>query len=83
MSVAVTAYALDTYPTAASELGGWINFARTFGGFSIGYFQSPWLQRFGADVSFGTQSAIVAVAAVPIVVLQLYGHKLRTRFGEV
>ena len=83
MSVAVTAYALDAYPAAASELGGWITFARTFGGFSVGYFQSPWLDKVGADGSFGTQAAIVAVAAVPVVFLHLYGHRLRTRFGEV
>jgi hypothetical protein len=83
MSVAVTAYALDTYPHAPAELGGWLTFARTFGGFGIGYFQSPWAAAVGADGSFGTQAAIVAVATIPVVILHRYGHRLRLKYGEV
>ena len=83
MSVAVTAYAMDSYPTAPAELGGWITFARTFGGFSIGYFQSPWEAAIGADGSFGIQAAIVAIAVVPILVLHRYGHRLRVGYGEI
>lgn len=83
MSVAVTAYALDSYPTAPAELGGWINFARTFGGFSVGYFQSPWEQRVGAAGSFGTQAAIVSVAAVPVLLAHIYGRWMRQRFGQI
>lgn len=83
MSVAVTAYALDSYPTAPAELGGWINFARTFGGFSVGYFQSPWEQRVGAAGSFGTQAAIMAVAAVPVLLVHIYGRWMRQRFHEI
>ena len=81
MSVAVTAYALDSYPTVPAELGGWITFARTTGGFSIGFFQQPWLAAVGADASFGTQAAVVAVAAIPVLLLTFYGHKLRTKYG--
>ena len=35
-SVAITAYALDSYPTAAGEVSSLINFARLIGGFSVG-----------------------------------------------
>lgn len=35
-SVAITAYALDSYPTAAGEVSALINFARLIGGFSVG-----------------------------------------------
>lgn len=44
-SVAVTAYVLDSYPTAPAEVSGWANFARAIGGFGVGYFQQPWVLR--------------------------------------
>ena len=83
MSVATTAYALDSYPTAPAELGGWINFARCFGGFSVGYFQQPWATRVGAAESFGVQAAIVVVAAIPVIITHVYGHRLRQRAGDI
>lgn len=79
MSVAVTAYGLDSYPMIPAELGGWLNVARTIGGFSIGFLQSPWVEAVGADASFGTQAAFVALAAVPVLILQFYGRRLRMR----
>lgn len=36
-SVAITAYAVDSYPTAAGEVSSLINFARLLGGFSVGF----------------------------------------------
>ncbi|KAF4470718.1 monophenol monooxygenase [Fusarium albosuccineum] len=80
MSVSVTAYALDSYPTVPAELGGWINFARTAGGFSVGYYQEPWLELVGADASFGTQAGIVAFAVIPVELARIYGGRLRRRF---
>ncbi|MCJ1483012.1 hypothetical protein MMC06_003178, partial [Schaereria dolodes] len=35
-SVAITAYALDSYPTASPEVSGFLNFARVLGGFTVG-----------------------------------------------
>lgn len=35
-TVAVTAYALDSYPTASGEVSALINLARLLGGFSVG-----------------------------------------------
>ena len=82
-SVAVTAYTLDSYAALPAELGGWLNFARTFGGFCIGYFQEPWADRVGIDASFGTQAAIVVFACVPVLAAHIWGHKLRARFGDL
>jgi hypothetical protein len=83
MSVAITAYGLDSYPTTPAEIAGWINLARTLGGFAVGFYQSPWATKSGADVSFGIQAAIVAVAAVPIIVVHKYGHMLRNKYGPI
>ncbi|KAI1490731.1 major facilitator superfamily domain-containing protein [Biscogniauxia mediterranea] len=83
LSVAVTAYTLDCYATLPAELGGWINFARTFGGFCIGYFQEPWANKVGIDASFGTQAAVVAFAGVPVIIAHIWGNKLRARFGNL
>ncbi|KAH6642757.1 major facilitator superfamily domain-containing protein [Boeremia exigua] len=82
-SVAVTAYALDAYPTVPAEVGGWINFMRVAGGFSVGYFQQPWGDRVGFATSFGTQAAIVAFSGVFVVAAHVYGHRLRARFGQI
>ena len=40
-TAAVGAYLLDSYPEAAGECAAWINFARTLGGFIVGYVQDP------------------------------------------
>lgn len=37
-TVAITAYCLDCYPEESGEVGPWLNFARTTGGFIISYF---------------------------------------------
>ncbi|KAH7016731.1 major facilitator superfamily domain-containing protein [Ilyonectria destructans] len=83
MSVSVTAYALDSYPNAPAELSCWLNFARTAGGFAVGYFQQPWLERVGADASFGTQAGIVAFAAIPVVLAHIYGASMRQKHGPL
>jgi hypothetical protein len=82
-SVAVTAYALDSYPTAPAEVGGWIQFMRVIGGFSVGYFQQPWGMRVGYDVSFGTQAAIVAASVFFVLAAHRYGHRLRAKYGPI
>ena len=46
-SVAITAYLLDSYPTGSGEVNCFLNFARTIGGFAVGYFQQPWGARNG------------------------------------
>ncbi|KAJ4988555.1 MFS-type transporter [Stagonosporopsis vannaccii] len=78
-SVAVTTYAIDSYPMAPGEVSGYINFMRVIGGFSVGYFQQPWGHAVGYAASFGTQAAITAVAVVPFICLHIYGKALRSK----
>lgn len=82
-SVAVTTYAIDSYPTAPGEVSGFINFMRVIGGFSVGYYQQPWGHKVGYDASFGTQAAIVALSVVPIAILHRYGKGLRFKGREI
>ena len=44
-TVAVSSYALDSYPEASGEVSAWINFSRTVGGFVISYFQVSWAEK--------------------------------------
>lgn len=78
-TVAITAYSLDSFPSASPEIAGLLNFSRVIGGFAVGYFQAPWGERVGYNVSFGTQAVIVAVAASIVVVIHRWGAPLRVR----
>ncbi|GAA5904757.1 uncharacterized protein JCM6883_003894 [Sporobolomyces salmoneus] len=82
-SVAITAYALDCYPSASGEVSAAINLGRTTGGFCVGYFQLEWALKSGFDVSFGIQSAIVAIATIAVVGLVVYGERLRKWAGPL
>ncbi|KAL8785942.1 MAG: hypothetical protein Q9213_003091 [Squamulea squamosa] len=39
VSVGISAYQLDAYPRESGEVGAWINFSRTAGGFIVAYLQ--------------------------------------------
>jgi len=82
-SVALFAYSVDAYPTAPAEVAGWISLVRVIGGFSVGYFQEPWGQAVGYGASFGTQAASIGFFAIFIVIVQIYGHRLRVSGGGV
>lgn len=83
VSVAITAYALDSYPNAPGELSAFVNFARIIGGFAVGYFQLEWGVRSGFDVSFGVQAAVVGASSIIIVVLHVWGEKIRAKGGSL
>jgi hypothetical protein len=82
-SVSLTAYLLDAYPIAAGEVNALLNFSRAISGFSVGYFQVQWGAKVGYDGSFGTQAAIVGASVGIIVVLHIYGARMRARGGHV
>ncbi|KAM0231625.1 hypothetical protein ACHAPO_008473 [Fusarium lateritium] len=82
-SVAVASYLLDAYPSAPAEVCGLTNVFRALSGFSVGYYQQPWGARVGYDVSFGTQAGIVAASMILIVIVHLFGHRLRLKFGQI
>ncbi|GAA6063018.1 hypothetical protein JCM10212_001797 [Sporobolomyces blumeae] len=82
-SVAVTAYALDCYPTASGEVSAAINLGRTTGGFACGYFELEWGLKSGFDTSFGIQSAVVGFATILVVGLVVFGERLRKWAGPL
>jgi hypothetical protein len=82
-TVALTAYNLDSYPEGSGEVAAWINFARTTGGFIISYFQVSWAKAQGTETSFGIQAAICALAFGLIVVMQVWGKRLRVYAGTL
>ena len=83
LSVAVTAYVLDAYPSAPGELSALLNLARILGGFSVGYFQLDWGTAVGFDESFGVQAAIIGAAQLILIGLHFYGEKLRSKGGPL
>ncbi len=82
-TVALNAYNLDSYPEGSGEVAAWINFARTTGGFIISYFQVKWANSMGTKKSFGIQAAIVLLAFFLILVLKVFGKRLRVWGGKL
>lgn len=82
-SVSINIYLLNSYPEASGEVGMWVNFSRTAGGFIISYFQVDWVTRVGAEAAFGTQAAICAVVFPIVIVLQVFGRSLREWGGNL
>ncbi|KAH9922445.1 MFS general substrate transporter [Amylocystis lapponica] len=81
-TVAVYAYCNDCFPSRQGEISALVNLARTLGGFSIAYFQVPWVTRSGALQTFGCEAAVVAGLFVLVVpALQYKGAYLRNRFS--
>lgn len=83
MTVSLTAYILDAYPTAPGEIASLMNASRIISGFSVGYFQLGWGQSVGWAASFGTQAGISAASLTIIVVLHIWGEALRAKGGPL
>jgi hypothetical protein len=83
VSVAVFNYSVDAYPMAAAEVAGWISLVRVISGFSVGYYQTPWAEAVGFGASLGTQAGILGFCTIFVVVVHVYGHRLRVRAGPV
>lgn len=82
-SASVNMYVLNSYPEASGEVGMWINFSRTAGGFIISYFQVEWVSHVGAEAAFGTQAAISAFVFPIVILLQFRGKELRAWGGDL
>lgn len=82
-TVAVSSYALDSYPEASGEVSAWLNFFRTLGGFIVSYFQVTWATAQGTQLSFGIQGAICAAAFLIILSLMIWGKRLRVWAGPL
>ncbi|KXX76302.1 Polyamine transporter 3 [Madurella mycetomatis] len=77
---AVSAYLLDCLPHHANITGAWLNCGRVVGGFSVAYFQMPWVHRNGPALSFGCQAVVIVGAAFAIVATQVWGRQWRAKF---
>ena len=82
-TVGLNAYNLDAYPEGSGEVGAWINFARTTGGFIITYFQVPWAEAMGTSKTLGIQAAICLAASGLVLILQIWGKDLRKWQGQM
>lgn len=83
-TTAISTYLLDVMPEKASLTAAWILQARVLGGFTVTYFQMPWVTRDGSAVTFGVQAAIIVAAGLSILATQIWGEKWRKRWaGEL
>lgn len=82
-TTAVSAYLIDAYPEASGECAAWLNFARTVGGFIVGYFQIEWAASSGPQLEYGIESALMAAAFLLVVFLQFFGPKIRASQGPL
>ena len=53
------------------------------GGFCVTYFQTQWVARSGAAVTFGVQGALIAFGFIFIVITQLMGRGWRIKFSAL
>ncbi|GBE86871.1 hypothetical protein SCP_1001130 [Sparassis crispa] len=81
-TVAVYAYCNDCFPSRQGEVSACVNLARTLGGFSVAYFQVPWVTQHGALQAFGVEAAVVTALFLLVVpALQIKGASLRAKFS--
>lgn len=82
-TVALQAYVLGCYPEGSGEVAGWLNFARSMGGFAVSYFQIVWADAVGTESSFGTQAALCFAAFLFIPFMQWKGKAMRRWAGPL
>ncbi|KAL9578112.1 MAG: hypothetical protein Q9203_007211 [Teloschistes exilis] len=82
-TVGLTAYNLEAYPEASGETAAWISASRVLGGFIISYFQVRWAEAMGPRGSFGVQAGISAGVVGLVVVLSVWGGRLREWSGKL
>ena len=82
-TTAVNAYLLDAYPEGSGEVDARLCFGRVWGGFMATYVNIPWATKDGPAKALGIQAAIVIGAMVIILVLQLFGKRLRQAQGPM
>ena len=82
-TTAINAYLLDCYPEGSGEVGAWITASRNWSGFMATYIQITWVTSAGPAKAFATQAGITIATVLILVVLQLYGKKLRKAQGRM
>ena len=77
VTTAINAYLLDCYPEGSGEVSAWVTASRNWAGFMATYIQIEWVERGGPAKALGAQAGITFVSIFFIVVLQMYGQRLR------
>lgn len=83
VTTAINTYLLDCYPEGSGEVGAWVTASRNWGGFMSTYIQIAWVNRDGPATALGAQAAITFVSMFLMVVLQMYGKRLRKWQGRM
>lgn len=83
VTTAINAYLLDGYPEGSGEVGAWITASRNWGGFMVTYVQIEWVLSAGPARAFGAQAGITVASMVILVVLQLFGKRIRHVQGRM
>ena len=82
-TVALNAYLLDAYPEGSGEVDAWIVVGRTLGGFMATYVELNWVARDGPVKVLGAQAGITAAAGFLVLVLGLFGKRIRMAQGRM
>lgn len=77
VTTAINAYLLDSYPEGSGEVGAWITASRNWGGFMATYIQIEWVLSAGPVRAFGAQAGVTVASMIILVVLQLFGKRIR------
>ncbi|BDD60329.1 hypothetical protein MAP00_005467 [Monascus purpureus] len=84
--VAITLHVIENYPDQSTLVSAIINGWRTAGGFSVGYFQPPWIAKDGTAVVFGVQAAVLVgmliLTVSPMIFLGRRKAKLQPGWNE-
>jgi MFS family permease len=83
VTTAINAYLLDCYPEGSGEVSAWVTASRNWSGFMATYIQIPWVMKIGASKAFGIQAAITFASIVLIVLLQVFGKRIRKWQGRM
>ncbi|GIJ97931.1 hypothetical protein Aspvir_000037 [Aspergillus viridinutans] len=83
ITTAINAYLLDCYPEGSGEVGAWVTASRNWGGFVATYIQIDWFSGMGPARALGIQAAITFGSLFFMVVLQLFGQRLRKWQGRM
>ena len=82
-TVALDTYLLDAYPEGSGEVGAWIAVGRAMGGFMATYIEINWVLQSGPLVALGAQTGITAAAGLIILILGLFGKRIRKAQGRM